>query len=73
MLHLEQRFEPWMNWDNYGVVTSKRDTWNIDHIVPDSAFVYTSVYDIEFQKCWALDNLQPLKAIDNIKKGNWKK
>jgi hypothetical protein len=26
--------------------------------------------DENFKKCWALDNLQPLEAIANIKKSN---
>jgi hypothetical protein len=26
--------------------------------------------DENFKICWSLENLQPLKAIDNIKKGN---
>jgi hypothetical protein len=24
----------------------------------------------EFRRCWALENLRPLKAIDNLSKGN---
>ena len=24
----------------------------------------------EFKKCWALDNLQPLEAVENIRKSN---
>jgi hypothetical protein len=65
--HLEKLFEPWMNWKNYG---NKKGCWNIDHRIPDSSFNYSSVEDEEFQKCWALENLQPLDAIENIKKGN---
>lgn len=65
--HLENLFEPWMNWDNWGIGKGK---WNIDHKKPDSLFNYKSVEDEEFQKCWALENLQPLDAIENIKKGN---
>lgn len=26
--------------------------------------------DENFKKCWALNNLRPLKSIDNLKKGN---
>jgi uncharacterized Zn finger protein (UPF0148 family) len=65
--HLENLFEPWMNWDNWGIGKGK---WNIDHKKPDSLFNYKSVEDKEFQKCWALNNLQPMDAIENIKKGN---
>ena len=52
-----------MSWDNYG-------EWHIDHILPDSSFYYVSTEDDEFKKCWALSNLQPLWAIDNLKKSN---
>ena len=65
--HLENLFEPWMNWDNWGIGKGK---WNIDHKVPDSNFNYKSVEDKEFQKCWALSNLRPLDAIENIKKSD---
>lgn len=65
--HLESKFESWMNWDNYG---HGRGKWTIDHIKPDSSFDYKSVDDKEFQECWALDNLQPLEFIANVKKGN---
>ncbi len=63
MKHIEKRFEPWMNWDNYG-------KWHIDHIIPKSHFKYETAEDPEFKKCWALENLQPLEAIENIKKGS---
>jgi len=65
--HLENQFEPWMNWDNWGVGKGK---WSIDHIKPDSSFNYKSVEDVEFQECWALENLRPMDTIENIKKSN---
>ena len=65
--HLENLFEPWMNWSNWGLGEGK---WNIDHKIPHSFFDYKNVEDEEFQECWALENLQPLDAIENIKKGN---
>ena len=65
--HLESLFQPWMNWGNYG---EKAGCWVIDHKKPDSLFHYTSVEDKEFQKCWALSNLQPLEYIENIKKSD---
>lgn len=61
--HLESKFEPWMSWNNYG-------KWHIDHIKPKSLFHYENPEDEEFKKCWALDNLQPLEAIENLKKSN---
>jgi hypothetical protein len=60
--HLENKFEDGMSWDNYG-------KWHIDHIIPASSFKYRSYEDIEFKECWSLENLQPLWALDNIKKG----
>lgn len=63
VMHLEKGFTKGMTWDNYG-------KWHLDHIIPDSSFNYTSVEDKEFQKCWALKNLQPLWASDNRSKGN---
>lgn len=65
--HLESQFEPWMNWNNYG---RKENCWSIDHIIPHSRFRYYSVRDNEFQKCWALDNLRPLRHIENVRRGD---
>jgi hypothetical protein len=61
--HLEKQFEPWMSWENHG-------EWHIDHKIPVSAFNYETVDDIDFKKCWALKNLRPLKAFDNLSKSN---
>ena len=61
--HLEVLFETGMTWDNYG-------DWEIDHVTPDSWFVYNSMEDKEFQKSWALKNLQPKWKKDNRSKGN---
>lgn len=62
MAHLEARFAPGMTWANIG-------EWHIDHRWPRSSFVYSSPDDPEFKRCWALDNLQPLWAADNLAKG----
>ncbi len=61
--YLEARFRPGMSWDNYG-------EWHVDHIIPKSLFKYESYDDPEFKACWALENLQPLWAKDNLSKGN---
>lgn len=61
--HLENLFISGMNWKNMG-------KWHIDHKIPISAFNFTKPEDKEFQKCWALSNLQPLWATDNLKKSN---
>jgi hypothetical protein len=72
--HIESLFEPWMNWENWGTYNLK--TWNdnnvatwkwqIDHIIPHSSFKYNSMEDIEFKKCWALSNLRPYSAKQNL-------
>jgi hypothetical protein len=72
--HLEKQFEPWMTWDNMGKYNSKtwddKDQstwkWNVDHIIPHSTFQYTSMEDQAFQECWALSNLRPYSAKQNI-------
>ena len=46
-----------------------RGKLQMDHIVPISAFNYTKISDSDFQKCWALDNLQLLSAEGNREKG----
>jgi hypothetical protein len=61
--HLESQFEPGMAWENYG-------DWHIDHVIPDSWFSYTSTQDKGFKDSWALKNLQPMWAQQNINKGN---
>jgi len=62
MQHLEKLFTKGMNWENYG-------KWHIDHKIPIAVFNYEKPEDIDFRKCWALSNLQPLWASENIKKG----
>jgi hypothetical protein len=59
--HLESKFQEGMSWENYG-------EWHIDHIKPQSSFDFNNKEEIK--ECWKLSNLQPLWAIDNIKKGN---
>jgi hypothetical protein len=63
-IHLENKFKLGMNWDNYGSV------WHIDHIRPISSFNITSDSSEEFKSCWALQNLQPLFAFENLRKGD---
>ena len=67
--HLESLFEPWMNWSNHGSYKlGEERKWHIDHIIPQSKLRYDSMEDPNFQKAWALENLRPLDAIENIKK-----
>jgi hypothetical protein len=58
--HLEKQFTQGMSWGNYG-------KWHIDHIKPCAKFDLSNPK--EQQKCFHYTNLQPLWAIDNIKKG----
>jgi hypothetical protein len=61
--HLEKLFIFGMTWENYG-------KWHIDHKIPKTAFNYTCSGDIDFKRCWALSNLQPMWAKENLIKGN---
>lgn len=57
--YLSYKFQNGMSWDNYG-------EWHIDHIKPCCLF---DLSDPNQQKeCFHYTNLQPLWAIDNIKK-----
>lgn len=59
--HLEKQFTEGMTWENYG-------KWHIDHIKPCAKF---KLEDPEEQKkCFHWTNLQPLWALDNIRKGD---
>lgn len=57
--HLESKFVDGMSWDNQG-------KWHIDHKIPLSS----AKNEEEIYKLCHYSNLQPLWAIDNIKKGN---
>lgn len=58
--HLQNQFTEGMTWENHG-----RDGWHIDHIIPLSS----ATTEDEIIKLCNYKNLQPLWAIDNIKKG----
>lgn len=59
--HLERQFLPGMTWENHG-------RWHIDHRVPLSSFAYETPDCPNFKAAWALTNLQPLWAKDNLQK-----
>lgn len=63
--YLESKFHPGMNWNNYGKGPGK---WNIDHIVPLSAFDLQDRQHL-ILACYYI-NLQPLWWEDNIDKGS---
>lgn len=58
--HLEKQFKPGMSWE-------QRRLFHIDHIIPCASFDLTKLS--EQKKCFHYTNLQPLWAIDNMKKG----
>ena len=57
--HIEQQFSEGMSWKNHG-------DWHIDHIIPLSS---AKNYE-ELVLLGKITNLQPLWAIDNLKKGS---
>ena len=57
--HIEKQFVEGMCWENWG-------EWHIDHIKPVSSFDKSEKMFI----INSLDNLQPLWAVDNLKKSN---
>ncbi len=57
--HLEKQFSEGMTWEN-------RVEWHIDHIIPLSS----AKKEEELYKLCHYTNLQPLWAVENMKKGN---
>ena len=62
--HIEKQFDEHMTWENWG------SYWHLDHIKPQAAFNYDCLAHPDFQKCWALENLRPLKATENLRKSS---
>lgn len=58
--HIEDQFIKGMTWENRG-------KWHIDHIKPIASFDLNNIK--EQYKAFHYSNLQPLWAIDNLKKG----
>jgi len=67
-IHLEKLFQEGMTWENYGRGYKNKKEWHIDHIIPCAKFDLTKPE--EQRKCFHYSNLQPLWAIDNIKKSD---
>lgn len=61
VVHLDRQFLPGMSWQNRG-------EWHIDHIQPLASFYFVTAEDPEFKAAWALSNLRPWWAMDNLKK-----
>ena len=60
--YLESKFEPWMNWENYGLYNGELNYgWDIDHIIPiSSTKTEEEVYRLNYYT-----NLQPLCSYTN--------
>lgn len=62
--HLEKNFTEGMTWEKLML-----GNIHIDHKNPLAAHHYETPKDIDFKKAWALNNLQPMWAHDNMSKG----
>jgi hypothetical protein len=60
-VYLESQLQPGMTWNNW-----KLDGWHIDHIKPLASFDLTN--PVQYKEACHYTNLQPLWAIDNLKK-----
>ena len=58
--YIENQFEDWMTWENWGLYT-----WHIDHIIP----LCSAKTEEEVYLLWHYTNLRPLSANENLKKG----
>lgn len=61
--YIESKFQPGMAWDNWS-----RIGWHLDHIKPLSCFDLTNLK--ELKEACHYSNLQPLWAIDNLRKSD---
>jgi len=61
-LHLEKQFSEGMTWKNWG-----KNGWHIDHKIPLAKFDLSN--ETELVKACHYTNLQPLWALDNLRKG----
>lgn len=60
-IHLARQFQSEMSWENYGPV------WHVDHIKPCAKFDLSD--PAQQRECFHYTNLQPLRALDNLRKG----
>ncbi len=59
-----------LHLDNEGMDWDKFSETHIDHIAPKSSFKFKDFTDTEFIECWSLNNLRPLSAKENLRKGS---
>jgi hypothetical protein len=63
MRHIEALFSEGMDWQAF-----RSGEIHIDHIIPQSSF--DTSCDEQWRACWALSNLQPMWASDNLAKSD---
>ena len=61
--HLKSTLPDGYTWDDL-------DKLHIDHKIPIAVFNYEKPEDDDFQRCWALSNLQLLPALENMRKND---
>lgn len=72
---MKQPGNEWMTWENQGPYNPETHhlpgmrTWQLDHVVPHSDLPYDSMAHPNFKKAWALSNLRPLDAKQNVMDG----
>lgn len=61
-IHIENQFQPWMSWDNYGKYNGELNFgWDFDHIIPISS----ATSEEEIIKLNHYTNFQPLCSKTN--------
>ena len=64
-IHLESKFEPWMNWENKGNpkdgILELNKTWDIDHVIP----LASATCEADIIRLNHYTNLQPLCSYTN--------
>jgi hypothetical protein len=70
-IHIESKFETWMNWENNGkpYKSGEERKWSIDHIKSIQEFIKNTIYNPKIIN--ALSNLRPLDANENLKKSDY--
>jgi len=63
--HLKRTLRKDIFWESF---IKNPEDYHIDHIIPVSAFNYENEKDIDFKRCWALENLRIIPKSENLKK-----
>lgn len=62
--YIESKFEPWMNWDNYGEYNEEVRRWNFDHIKPLISFDLSDPSQVKIACNY--NNIRPFCAKQNL-------